>query len=325
MSSSSKVVAKSQVNQQPRQKGVRKESAQQQPHQQQHPQPSRESDAEEFLTDYLASLDTNDAVAAAASAAAIDKPQQQNQAQRSGPFFWNRSSSINSNRSTSPPSLARLTPKQRFGNKQHLISSDTLIARVVNQLTAREREKIMLEIHGIADTLVETPELVQQSLLELNTELLRIRNAAATFFSSSSSSSPLKFPSSTGGGVIDLGPYEAALRQNANWVQSREVGIRFLRAERFVPLRAAERMLRYFEEKQFLFGPDALCKPKILLSDMSPDAIQILELGAWQLLPGRDQGGRAIIFCAGKLIRFRTDPKEVLAAVSSGPLSKHDN
>jgi len=46
--------------------------------------------------------------------------------------------------------------------------------------------------------------------------------------------------------------------------------IMFPRAENYDPVKAAERMLRYFEKKKNLFGAEKLVK-KITLEDLSED------------------------------------------------------
>jgi hypothetical protein len=73
----------------------------------------------------------------------------------------------------------------------------------------------------------------------------------------------------------------------------------FLRVERYSPKEAAVRLLMYFEEKLKLFGPDMLTKKRIEVSDLDDASYRELLRGAWQLLPGRDRAGRAIIISFG--------------------------
>mmetsp|Transcript_19704 Transcript_19704/g.47565 ORF Transcript_19704/g.47565 Transcript_19704/m.47565 type:complete len:712 (+) Transcript_19704:182-2317(+) len=235
-----------------------------------------------------------------------------------------------------PSSSSLLTPKQMFGNRQHLISSGTLLARFVNQMTAREREQIMLEIHGIADVIDESqPGFLELSLRQMEKELSKIRQKHAMQWGNGTGGA-----SDAGGGgggfnnnndssmANSISSYEKALQQNPQYVYDPNFRILFLRATRFQPKDAAQRMVRYFREKERLFGEESLCRSQILFRDMSPKAIEIIEDGGWQVLPERDQGGRVIVFCAGKLIRFRTDPDDVLAALQAfwkiGEISMQD-
>ena len=222
-------------------------------------------------------------------------------------------------------SASLLTPKQMFGNRQHLISSDTLLARLVNQMTAREREQIMLEIHGIADVIDESkPGFLESSLRQMEDELSKIRQKYA--MEKGNAAAAGGGGGGGGGGGLNnnnynsmengISSFEKALQQNPQYVYDPNFRILFLRATRFQPKDAAQRMVRYFREKERLFGETSLCRLQIPFRDMSPKAIEIIEEGGWQVLPERDQGGRVVIFCAGKLIKFRTDPEDVLAAVS---------
>jgi hypothetical protein len=68
----------------------------------------------------------------------------------------------------------------------------------------------------------------------------------------------------------------------------------FLRAENFDSQLAAKRMLRFFEQKLELFGPDKLCKD-ITLRDLNIEDMQCLINGHQQILPTRDSSGRVAI------------------------------
>lgn len=191
-----------------------------------------------------------------------------------------------------------------------------MIARLVNQMTAREREQVMLEIHGIADVVDESrPGFIESNLKLMDDEITRIRKISMNNGGEGGVSGGGGGGWGRSHGVPNMTSYEKAVRQNAEYVHSTEFRTLFLRASRFKPEAAVRRMIKFFEEKERLFGETSLCKPKTLLRDMSPKAVEILEQGGWQVLPERDQGGRVILFCAGKLIKFRTDPDEVLAAV----------
>ena len=93
--------------------------------------------------------------------------------------------------------------------------------------TPEERERVFHDIRGTGHTVAETN--VEEALYEMEFELNQIsRNTS----------------------------YQIALQQDASYVKNNKFRLKFLRAEYFQPRKAANRMVRYFEEKMMLFGPD---------------------------------------------------------------------
>jgi hypothetical protein len=68
----------------------------------------------------------------------------------------------------------------------------------------------------------------------------------------------------------------------------------FLRADNFDIEKCAHRIVRHFEEKLELFGPEKLASD-IRLEDLNADDIEALEGGGMQFLPHPDQFGRLIL------------------------------
>ena len=92
-----------------------------------------------------------------------------------------------------------------------------------------EREFVFHDIRGTGRTIPETTGMVKDALYEMEFELNQIsRNTS----------------------------YEVALKQNPTYVKDCKFRIKFLRAEYFQPRKAANRCVRYFEEKMMLFGPE---------------------------------------------------------------------
>ncbi len=149
-----------------------------------------------------------------------------------------------------------------------------LYARDMYELSMEEREKVLMEIHGVVQAPIvdETPEFVSQKRKELSMALL---------------------VSKTGGTAA----YSQALVQNASYVQSKDFQLPFLRCEQWDATAAAQKILDFFEIKLRLFGLSKLTKPAITVSDLSKEDKKALECGFFQLLPTRDVAGRAIIFC----------------------------
>jgi hypothetical protein len=78
----------------------------------------------------------------------------------------------------------------------------------------------------------------------------------------------------------------------------------FLRADRYAPKDAAERMVRFFEMKKSLFGADKLVKD-ITLEDLDKDDMDALKTGCVQVSPMTDMAGKPIVVSLGKLRRYK--------------------
>ena len=87
--------------------------------------------------------------------------------------------------------------------------------------------------------------------------------------------------------------YDQAMRQNSSYVKDRKLRLTFLRCENFDPKRSAQRLMRFFDEKLKLFGPEKLTK-NIHLEDLGQGGRTCLESGILQTLPLRDRAGRAV-------------------------------
>ena len=62
----------------------------------------------------------------------------------------------------------------------------------------------------------------------------------------------------------------------------------------FDPVKAAKRLLTFFECRLALFGADLLTRP-LTLEDLDADDIACLRSGYFQILPQRDTTGRAVL------------------------------
>jgi hypothetical protein len=151
---------------------------------------------------------------------------------------------------------------------------DALYAKDMFELSMNERDKVLQDVHGVADVIEETPEFIKerraQLLHELNKLVANHKHKQTT------------------------AAYEQALQQNTNYVQSERFQLLFLRADRWDPTRAANRIISFFEAKLELFGPKLLCKT-ICINDLSREDRKSLESGFFQLLPMRDVAGRGLV------------------------------
>ena len=116
----------------------------------------------------------------------------------------------------------------------------------------------------------EPPSLIDESLLKLDLELLRMnfhRKQA----------------------------YNKALKSNREYVLDKKFRLKFLRAEKFDAALAASRLVLHFEEKLELFGEDLLGR-EILLSDLDEDDLDTLNMGYLQVLQQPDSNNRKVLF-----------------------------
>jgi hypothetical protein len=145
---------------------------------------------------------------------------------------------------------------------------DAILANEMTQLSMKERDTVMQDIHGIAEPVTETPELVTQALEQLEECLAQIPRKDA---------------------------YLRALYLSPDYVRDSRFRIKFLRGTLFNAEQAACRMVRHFEEKLNFFGIELLGKD-IQMSDLRDLDRETLKLGSAQWLPVRDRAGRAV-FC----------------------------
>jgi hypothetical protein len=149
---------------------------------------------------------------------------------------------------------------------------DALYAREMWALTGTEREDILYDIHGVAEQVKETPEFCTQQIHLLENELYSLVSRR-----------PHK----------ETGAYFTALQQNEAYVKSLQ--LMFLRADRWKPREAADRMISFFTTKLALFGSSSLTEHITIDRHLSKDDREALESGFFQLLTVRDTTGRAIL------------------------------
>jgi hypothetical protein len=162
--------------------------------------------------------------------------------------------------------------------------ADALLAKEMTQLSVEERDQVLKEIHGVADEVDENPESVMRALAQFEEELQKIPERDA---------------------------YELAKSMSGDYVSSRKLLLMFLRADRFDVKEAALRMVRFFESKLELFGPDILIKD-IKMDDLNEDDLECLWSPFSQTLPQRDSSGRGITVVMPRL----TPDKPVISRVS---------
>jgi hypothetical protein len=180
------------------------------------------------------------------------------------------------------------------------------LAKELNKMSLKERERILHDIHGVAETVQETPKLIETSLKKLQDALRAERGGGV---GGASSSSPPKSQA-----------YDMAASVSPDYVNDDRLRLSFLGAAQFDSKAAARRILDFFTLKLDLFGPDKLCRD-IKIEDLDEDDIESLENGHMQLLPTRDQAGRAIMACLSPWIPAKRVESIVLSAYEYCTLS----
>ena len=139
-------------------------------------------------------------------------------------------------------------------------------AQVLEDLSPEEKEERFRDLQGIGTIVEETQEFVRRCKEEMDEVLNRIGRETA---------------------------YEQALHMSPSYVQDEKLRLMFLRADNFKPHRAANRLVRWFEEKLSIFGPDKLTR-EIRLDDLDECEIAILESGCFHLPNVKDRMGRRL-------------------------------
>ena len=110
-------------------------------------------------------------------------------------------------------------------------------------------------LHGVSESLEETPAFVAQKLAELDLNVSKKKKRYA---------------------------YDRAKAQNPEYVSSRRFRLAFLRAEKFDAEEAATRLVRFCEEKLLLFGEERLGRD-ITMQDFSKEDLDCVESGMMQV------------------------------------------
>jgi len=156
--------------------------------------------------------------------------------------------------------------------------NDVDLAKEMNELSFEQREKILEDVHGVAAVHDETPEFVDQCIEELDKAI---------------SKTPIK----------NRKAYNRAVFLRPSLQSDKKFKLQFLRADEFDAKMAAERMVKYFQQKSDLFGEEKLGKT-LTLDDLTDDDMYLYEIGYITVLPFPDRSGRPIIFGDGTKLDF---------------------
>lgn len=155
---------------------------------------------------------------------------------------------------------------------------DDILAQELNDLSLQEREKVFNEIHGVADGVVETPEMIDEKLKELDECIRKIKKKPA---------------------------FERALFLSPRYVRDRSFRVMFLRSTFFDATKAANKIVAYFRSKLELFGEEKLVK-RLTLDDLDQDTLDELHRGSILWLPVKDRSNRPVLFVVQKNFAYKT-------------------
>jgi hypothetical protein len=176
------------------------------------------------------------------------------------------------------PTTARLlseTVPQEATNAEYI---DSVIAKQMSLLSVQDREKAYMDVHGVSDLVEETPEMVEGGLVQLESEILLLKDKAA---------------------------YDLAESMDASYTRNRDFRLAFLRTEFFHSQQAALRLIRYFQLKLDLFGRDRLVLD-ITQDDLDIDDMDALYSGYGRLLSATDRACRVISLVVPRPGEFST-------------------
>jgi hypothetical protein len=138
-------------------------------------------------------------------------------------------------------------------------------------MTPKERDAIYSDLGGVQYTNPEWPDFVRKALADFDTRIRSIPTQDKDAFLQAQTAAP-------------------------RYTDSKEFRLKFLRADVFDIDKATQRIIKHFEVKRSLFGPESLGRDVTLLQDFNKDDLETLKCGGLQILPRPDQFGRLILF-----------------------------
>lgn len=159
---------------------------------------------------------------------------------------------------------------------QHTMD-DAAIAKEFTELSTQERERVMHDIHGVAENLIantETPDFIEARISKLDEALASYSKKNASL--SRKAYDQAKF-------------FKPALQADNKFK------LMFLRADMYDATKAARRIMKYFDNKLKLFGLDKLAKT-ITLEDLNEEDKKVFQNGMIVNLPQKDSIGRPLLF-----------------------------
>ena len=163
------------------------------------------------------------------------------------------------------------------------------VAKELNDLDCDTKEQLRRDLYGEYVDIVETPEFLTNSLIELQEALEAIEPCAKK---------------------------EAFLRAKEecpDYVDSQDFLLQFLRAEKFNASLAAARIVEYWENKVLLFPNDREAFGPISLDVLQESDLRVLRNSGLSLLPN-DEHGRAVIHADREAIQWKINGRPAVVS-----------
>ena len=164
---------------------------------------------------------------------------------------------------------------------------DSLLAQELSKLSMADRQEAEFDIHGVAEEVKETPDMIQQQLKAMQAYLVNRHSSSRT---EATTTSDGRFSDSS-----HWSCYQKAKQQNPAYVSDPKLLLSFLRAERFQVEAAADRMCSFLELKEKLFGSESISRQITIQDHFDADDQDCLKSGVCQLLPIPDRAGRVVL------------------------------
>lgn len=147
--------------------------------------------------------------------------------------------------------------------------SDADLAREMNAMTFEERQEMEEEIHGVSDTISETPELLDTKIAEMKECIGKVPNGETR------------------------AAWDRAVFLRPALALDRDHFIMFLRAKRYLPMEAATLLLGFYSLKRELYRDDLLIH-RICWTDLTEEEQEMVRAGIYRIIPNRERVGRGI-------------------------------
>lgn len=200
-----------------------------------------------------------------------------------------------------------------------------LLSQELLKMSLLDRTDIQEEIHGVRClTLEESPELLQQALIDFKNELDALPDSKKRTYNQI-----VYVTEEARRNQRQQQPFDKSQQRRQQYSQPKHYAIdddnfrlRFLRAELFDPKRAVLRFVNYFEFVHEFWGFGIVSKRQVRLSDFSKEELKFLKKGYFQLLPFRDRSGRRVVVILGENNTDTSNGKKNHGSYDTDPTTK---
>lgn len=159
------------------------------------------------------------------------------------------------------------------GSGEIMKQTDHFLASEMNKLSVEERSNALNDLHCVGEELKETPEMVEQALVEFEQVVQEEKTNV----------------------------YEMAIQQNQSFVQEPSFRLTFLRSNLYDVRQSVRKMMNLLRYKALYFGNDKIGRD-ITLDDLNEDDMELMLSGLYHIQEGRDRTGRIVVYLFSHLM-----------------------